>query len=316
MASNYPGSLDSFDTIASDKKTSDSVGGRTHRDMHNDLGDAIEAIETELGTDPAGASATVKARFEVIEANDWVTSARIAADAVGSSEIAANAVGSSELADSAVDTAAIQDGAVTAAKLAVQPGNLLTDNQASGTDTLSDTTGFYGFQNCSIARSTAQYYHGTGSLLATQTGGTSYIAGPSTDLAPVGLVPALETVTLQCKVRAGAASSTQAFVRFLSNLGNVDGAAVAITTSGWATAQVTLQVPVGVTEAYFFVVVTDSSGTGSAYIDDFGLWRGAGGAWSARGVPVVGQSPILLSPDGTQYVLAVDNSGVLSAEEL
>ena len=118
MASNYPGSLDSFDTIASDKKTSDAVGGRTHRAMHNDLGDAIEAVQTELGTDPSGGSATVKARFEVIEANDWVTAARIAADAVGSSEIAADAVGSSELADNAVDTAAIADNAVTPAKLA------------------------------------------------------------------------------------------------------------------------------------------------------------------------------------------------------
>ncbi|MEK9646906.1 MAG: hypothetical protein VW547_15320, partial [Alphaproteobacteria bacterium] len=67
MASNYPGSLDTFDTIASDKKTSDSVGGRTHRDMHNDLGDAIESVQTELGTNPSGSYATVKARFEAIE---------------------------------------------------------------------------------------------------------------------------------------------------------------------------------------------------------------------------------------------------------
>jgi len=35
--------------------------------MHNDLGDAIEAVQGELGTDPAGAYATVKARFEAIE---------------------------------------------------------------------------------------------------------------------------------------------------------------------------------------------------------------------------------------------------------
>ncbi len=67
MATDYPGSLDSFDTIASDKKTSDSVGGRTHRDMHNDLGDAIEAVQAELGTAPSGSYATVKARFEAIE---------------------------------------------------------------------------------------------------------------------------------------------------------------------------------------------------------------------------------------------------------
>ena len=71
MASNYPGSLDSFDTIASDKKTSDSVGGRTHRQMHNDLGDAIEAVQAELGTDPAGDYATVKAR---LSANPFIGS--------------------------------------------------------------------------------------------------------------------------------------------------------------------------------------------------------------------------------------------------
>ena len=298
MASSYPGSLDSFDTIASDKKTSDSVGGRTHRDMHNDLGDAIEAVQAELGTDPAGGSATVKARFDAIEANDWVTSARIAANAVGSSEIA--------------------DAVVTYAKLGsdVLIGNLLTANQASATDTLADTTGFYAFQNCTIARSTAQYYHGSGSLLASQTGGTSYIAGLSTDLAPAGLIPVGETVTLQVKVRAGAASSTAALVRFSSNVGNVDGTSVTLSTSGWVTASVTLNVPTGVTEAYFFVVVTDTSGTGSAYTDDYGLWRGAGGLFQMPGAVIPGTSPVLTSPDGTQYVLAVDNSGVLSAEEL
>ena len=68
MASNYPGSLDSFDTIASDKKTSDVVGGRTHRDMHNDLGDAIEAVQNVLGTDPAGSFSTVKARLDALVA--------------------------------------------------------------------------------------------------------------------------------------------------------------------------------------------------------------------------------------------------------
>ena len=75
MASNYPGSLDSFDTIASDKKTSDSVGGRTHRQMHNDLGDAIEAVQGELGTDPAGTFSTVKARLDALVAYAAKTSA-------------------------------------------------------------------------------------------------------------------------------------------------------------------------------------------------------------------------------------------------
>lgn len=75
MATNYPASLDAFDSIASDKKTSDVVGGRTHRDMHNDLGDAIEAVQAELGTDPAGTFSTVKARLNQLVAYAAKTSA-------------------------------------------------------------------------------------------------------------------------------------------------------------------------------------------------------------------------------------------------
>ena len=67
MASDYPGGLDSFDTIAADKKTSDAVGGRTHRQMHNDLGDAIEAVQAELGVNPSGSAATVVARLDAAE---------------------------------------------------------------------------------------------------------------------------------------------------------------------------------------------------------------------------------------------------------
>lgn len=112
MATSFPGGIDSFPAVSGTMDTAP-----THSQRHTDLQDAVAAIETELGTSPAGASATVKARIEAIEANDWVTSARIAA----------NAVGSSELADNAVDTAAIADGAVTTAKIGngqVQNANL------------------------------------------------------------------------------------------------------------------------------------------------------------------------------------------------
>lgn len=117
MASNYPGSLDSFDTIASDKKTSDAVGGRTHRAMHNDLGDAIESVQTELGTNPSGSDATVAARLTAIE-----TGARMGTGSIGATA----------LADNAVDTAAIQDGAVTAAKLATTGRFLFPTGAANG----------------------------------------------------------------------------------------------------------------------------------------------------------------------------------------
>ena len=74
MASSYPSGLDSFSTIATDKLLSDAVGGRTHRAMHNDLGDAIEAVQAELGTNPSGQAATVAARLAnqaVINVKDY-----------------------------------------------------------------------------------------------------------------------------------------------------------------------------------------------------------------------------------------------------
>jgi hypothetical protein len=60
MASAYPGALDTLGNMES----------------HADLGNAIEAVQAELGTDPAGASATVKARFAVIQAATSVTGTR------------------------------------------------------------------------------------------------------------------------------------------------------------------------------------------------------------------------------------------------
>ncbi len=132
MASNYPGGLDSFDTIASDKKTSDAVGGRTHRQMHNDLGDAIEAVQTELGTTPSGSYATVKARFEAIEGSTLpqvdakgdliVGTADNTYDNLGvgtNDTVLLAASGETKGVKWAqVPTAAIQDDAVTAAKIA------------------------------------------------------------------------------------------------------------------------------------------------------------------------------------------------------
>ena len=64
MATNYPGSLDSITAVTGATLTSASVGGRTHSQLHNDTADAVEAVQAELGTDPAGTYATVKARLD------------------------------------------------------------------------------------------------------------------------------------------------------------------------------------------------------------------------------------------------------------
>jgi hypothetical protein len=64
MPSSYPYGTDTFAVIPEDAKTSDKVGDRTHRDAHNDIADAIEAIQTELGFEPSGTYSSVRERLD------------------------------------------------------------------------------------------------------------------------------------------------------------------------------------------------------------------------------------------------------------
>lgn len=63
MASTYPGTLDSFAT----NKANATATTTDHPAHHNDLADAVNKIEAELGADPAGASATVVARLAAMD---------------------------------------------------------------------------------------------------------------------------------------------------------------------------------------------------------------------------------------------------------
>lgn len=62
MATNYPSTLDSFtNPTATDTLDSATV---PHAAQHDNINDAVVAIETELGTLPKGTFATVKARLD------------------------------------------------------------------------------------------------------------------------------------------------------------------------------------------------------------------------------------------------------------
>lgn len=72
MTTSYPAAVDDFTNPTPGgegvgSNMDDTVGGRTHAEMHADINDAVEAIQTELGTDPAGSEATVKARIAAAE---------------------------------------------------------------------------------------------------------------------------------------------------------------------------------------------------------------------------------------------------------
>lgn len=63
MASNYPGSLDSFTNPAG----TDALTSPAHAAQHADANDAIEAIESTLGVNPQGTAVSVAARLTDIQ---------------------------------------------------------------------------------------------------------------------------------------------------------------------------------------------------------------------------------------------------------
>jgi len=65
MATSYPAGIDNFtNPTSTDTLNSETV---PHSAQHTNANDAIEAIETELGTNPKGSKTTVKARLDDVD---------------------------------------------------------------------------------------------------------------------------------------------------------------------------------------------------------------------------------------------------------
>ena len=126
----YPSSLDN---LQDDYQGTDQADVVDHAGMHNAERTAINAVQAELGTEPKGSAASVKARLDGIEAgtrlgagsvataalaDGAVTADKLATDSVTAAKIAANAVGADEIAAGAVGTGELADDAVTADKIA------------------------------------------------------------------------------------------------------------------------------------------------------------------------------------------------------
>ena len=63
MPTSYPGAIDAFVNPTS----ADTLSNPPHDGQHANINDAVEAIETELGINPRGALATVRARLDRLD---------------------------------------------------------------------------------------------------------------------------------------------------------------------------------------------------------------------------------------------------------
>jgi len=85
-------------------------------------GTAITTDATELNY-VDGVTSAIQTQLNAITANDWVTTARINADAVTGAEIADDAINSEHYTDGSIDTVHIADAQITAAKLSSTMGD-------------------------------------------------------------------------------------------------------------------------------------------------------------------------------------------------
>ncbi len=289
MASSYPSSADALSNPAGSDALSTG-----HASQHANANDAIEAIEGELGLNPRGGSATVKARFDAIEANSWVTSARIADGTITGTDIASGTITSTNILDGTITNTDINaSAAIDASKLSgvvtsAAVGNLLTANQAS---IETDTTGWGTTYQATVARTTADYAYGTASLLvtATNTGNIQAFSDQVLNVSPGKTY----TATYVAKSAAANGSATNPLIVgirwWTAANGFISDAQVSAGTvgkTGWTTAATSAVAPATAAKAQV-VVYTQSNAIGDAYyVDKIGLWEGSGGQWSLPGTPI------------------------------
>lgn len=107
-------------TVPSATRTNLTAMDTTHPADHNQIANALTDIVNVLGSTPAGASATVQQRLETIEANNWVTNARVADNAINTAEIVDGAVTSAKILDGTIVNADVSaTAAITYGKLSL-----------------------------------------------------------------------------------------------------------------------------------------------------------------------------------------------------
>lgn len=85
MTTSYPGGLDSFTNPTGSDGLATEIGTRTHSEMHADINDAMEAVQTALGANLSAVilDTLVDAKGDLVTATAADTPARFAAGANG-----------------------------------------------------------------------------------------------------------------------------------------------------------------------------------------------------------------------------------------
>ena len=155
--------------------------------------------------------------------------------------------------------------------------NLLTPNQASGTDALGDTTGFSVVHGSPVMTSSTEHpLHGSRSLKYVTTETTNWVGQLTTNI-PV--TPG-ETITIVAGITASVSQTIRFAAYFNTDLASVmvDNIPVGTTPTEM---RITAVVPPGVTTLTDVMWQRWEGAIGESYwLDKFGVWRGANNVWA------------------------------------
>ncbi len=168
--------------------------------------------------------------------------------------------------------------------------NLLTPNQASGTDTLGDTTGFTAHVSSTLSSVTsALAASGSQALQAVASAGTGMTFG-----LPSQAVPVVAGQRYTARVKVGyctAANNCELVMAWYDRYQWVSQVTKLFVSSTGTFVEVinNAVVPVGAEymSAYLYNPTT-TAGVTTMYADEWGLWKGTGGNWAMPGQPITG----------------------------
>lgn len=173
------------------------------------------------------------------------------------------------------------------ATIVSETGNLLTDNQATGTDALENVTGFSAYQETPLT-TTAQACEGNRSVSFLTTGSTHrgiYANGTNTVIVAPG-----ETITGLASGRSNTANrSAYVSLQFYNSNTYVSeyNSAVPLSATEWTPISLTTTVPNGADNVRLRLLTSNTSQAGEIYFwDCLSIHKGTGGAWAPPGQPI------------------------------
>lgn len=128
----------------------------------------IEALEDALPISSFDETDTVDARFDVIEADDWVTADRIADNAVTTDKIANSTITSAKISDGTIQTVDLADGIITSAKMEPKVWGFIGDSFSDPDyyNWVPTLQNYLGETICNKAKSGASFYNVNNSFLS------------------------------------------------------------------------------------------------------------------------------------------------------